>query len=195
MNASWESSFWLDACVGQPGKRLIYRRALGLADISRCGNIGRPSFALLDEDGCMYSPFSGDKALIYVPSKTISHVAQENISAENPRIPESWQVPLADERDRRSAMYAHAVTLFPHLKNMVIAPLIVNPSVSFNTQTRQRYHSSSWQVCEGWFSAVPTKATYSAWAALEIARMIAPASMNGFDLADTPVAPPAFRLL
>ena len=192
INASWENYYHLDQQVGKSVKpKAVYLRTLGEADISHCANKGRPSFALIGEHGGMYSPVTARRAILYVPSDKISHIAHCKLDEINSQVPPNWQSWKA-EKWRKKEMHAHMVKLFPHLKKMKITSLVVRPTLSFDADLKKRRHARPFMVRSNWYTIFPTKATFAVWTALETVRLIRPGALGDFDLETNPVVPAGF---
>jgi 2-polyprenyl-6-methoxyphenol hydroxylase-like FAD-dependent oxidoreductase len=194
INASWENSFFLDKQIGNPSPRRAFLRALGIADISNCENKGRPTFALISESGGMYSPIDNKTALLYCPSKNISHIAEMELNESTPQTPDSWYHPLADENERKELLKKHMSHLFPHLANMEIKELVIRPTFSFDNTLERRRHFHPCTIAPNWVSIFPTNATFSVWTAIETIKLISPEAVESFDLETNPNIPEMFQL-
>lgn len=188
VNASWESSFFLDQKVGNPVKRKAFLRALAVADISSCLEKGESTFALIGKDGCMYSRVNDKSAILYVPDKEISHILDSEISQENSKL-QDYFFSNEDIENLKTKFYNHVVNIFPNLKEMVIDSIKINQTFSFDDVLEKRRHFNTKIITNNWYSLLPTKATFSAWSVLELIKLMHPEILENFDPETNPAVP------
>jgi hypothetical protein len=195
INSSWESASFLNRKIAPDAEiPAAYLRALGIADISACGPVSRPTFILLDEYGGMFSPVDESKALLYAPLDELSHIRRLMPEDLQPDMLATLTVTSKKQDELKTKLYDHIVKLYPHLKRMQIEKLHISPTFSFDQDISKRRHLAAAMIAPNWYSLICTKATYSVWAALQIVSLIAPESLTGFDLEDCPVVPQLFHL-
>jgi len=188
VNAGWEGSHRLNRQINRetilPN---IYRRALGVADISACKNATRPTFALLGKYGGMYSPVDENRALLYVPAEGISHLGKWQSDANSDQR-------QTDQNIIAERLYHQLTKLFPNLLPMKITEIIIRPTLSFDDKLIKRRYAHPQIIAPNWYSVTPTKGTFAVWTAINLVGLLHPEALGNFNLESNPVIPKLFHL-
>lgn len=202
VNATWEKIYSLDCKAkrdkriqdemeGQEEvKRYeIFARAMLLADISECFEEETKMdeissyLSFLKDKGGMFSPVNRNVALIYWPDKEGAYIGGSYLGGSRdhltPKVRKKINKERKEEREpgpRSNRILEDAKRKYPIInkKGGGAKPirLIIRPTLSINTPLEARQHKPVEVIVNGWFHALPTKATFAPLTAIEAVQHI-----------------------
>lgn len=146
-------------------------------------SIFKPIFKMLGSDGGMFSPFSEERALVYIPHVDAGyHGGDKELTVDNPHIPNDWprddiakNAPI-EERTARSVWkkkyFERAKQCFPFLDGAKPLGLIIRNILTFKPGLEQRRHENAYEKEPGKIVIYPNKLTLAPQSAIEAVEIL-----------------------
>ena len=190
INASWQNFYTLDAQIApEYMKNLevnVYARGMAHIDISKMPPHHPSYFMLLGSLGGMDASFNRNEAFLYLPGELVdgqqgAYLGQTKLSSIQPALPKDFLELLAMPKERRLEIAQGFLQVqqakFPYLNQATAIDLKISPTLTIQRTSNQdrleeRPREQILQPTNGWFSVVPTKATYFATMSLDVTRRV-----------------------